>query len=138
MKSNISGVILFDETIRQKTKSGLSIPELINKSGSISGIKVDKGAKPLAGSSEEIITEGLAGLRERMNEYYKLGAKFAKWRAVFSIADNFPSEQCIRSNAHALARYAAIVQEANMVPIVEPEVLMDGNHSADRLSLIHI
>ena len=132
MKSNISGVILFDETIRQKTKSGLSIPELINKSGSISGIKVDKGAKPLAGSSEEKITEGLDGLRERMNEYYKLGAKFAKWRAVFSITDNFPSEQCIRSNAHALARYAAIVQEANMVPIVEPEVLMDGNHSADR------
>ncbi len=132
MKSNISGVILFDETIRQKTTSGLSIPELINKSGSIPGIKVDKGAKPLAGSPEEKITEGLDGLRERMNEYYKLGARFAKWRAVFSIKDDFPSEQCIKSNAHTLARYAAIVQEANMVPIVEPEVLMDGNHSADK------
>ena len=132
MKSNISGVILFDETIRQSTSTGVSIPELISKSGSLPGIKVDKGAKLLAGSNNEKITEGLDGLRERMEEYYKLGARFAKWRAVYTISNNHPSEQCIKANAHALARYAAIVQEAKMVPIVEPEVLMDGNHTIDK------
>ena len=132
MKSNISGVILFDETIRQSTSTGVSIPELISKSGSLPGIKVDKGAKLLAGSNNEKITEGLDGLRERMEEYYKLGARFAKWRAVYTISNNHPSEQCIKANAHALARYAAIVQDAKMVPIVEPEVLMDGNHTIDK------
>ena len=130
MKTSISGVILFDETLRQTSSSGISIPELIKKSGSIPGIKVDKGAKLLAGSDKEKITEGLDGLRGRMEEYYKLGARFAKWRAVYSITSEHPSQQCIKSNAHALARYAAIVQEAKMVPIVEPEVLMDGDHSA--------
>ena len=132
MKTSISGVILFDETIRQTTNSGDSIPELIKKSGSIPGIKVDKGAKLLAGSDDEKVTEGLDGLRDRMTEYYKLGARFAKWRAVYSISSKYPSEQCIKSNAHALARYAAIVQEAKMVPIVEPEVLMDGDHTIDK------
>ncbi len=132
MKTCISGVILFDETIRQSSSSGLSIPELIKKSGSIPGIKVDKGAKLLAGSDKEKITEGLDGLRERMEEYYKLGARFAKWRAVYSISSKNPSIQCIKSNAHALARYAALVQEAKMVPIVEPEVLMDGDHTIDK------
>ena len=132
MKKCISGVILFDETLRQTSSSGLSIPELIKKSGSIPGIKVDKGAKLLAGSNNEKVTEGLDGLRDRMEEYYKLGARFAKWRAVYSIASQHPSEQCIKSNAHALARYAAIVQEAKMVPIVEPEVLMDGDHNIDK------
>ena len=132
MKTSISGVILFDETLRQTSSSGLSIPELIKKSGSIPGIKGDKGAKLLSGSNEEKITEGLDGLRGRMDEYYKLGARFAKWRAVYSISSKHPSEQCIKSNAHALARYAAIVQEAKMVPIVEPEVLMDGDHTIDK------
>ena len=131
MKTSISGVILFDETLRQTSSSGVSIPELIKKSGSIPGIKVDKGAKLLAGSDKEKITEGLDGLRNRMEEYYRLGARFAKWRAVYSISSKHPSEQCIKSNAHALARYAAIVQEAKMVPIVEPEVLMDGDHTID-------
>ena len=132
MKSNISGVILFDETIRQKTSEGITVPELIKKNGALPGIKVDKGAKPLAGSNKEKITEGLDGLGTRMKEYYKLGARFAKWRAVYSISSNQPSEQCIKANAHALARYAAIVQEAKMVPIVEPEVLMDGDHTIDK------
>ena len=128
MKDYIGGVILFDETIRQKTSLGLSVPELISKNGAIPGIKVDKGAKPLAGSSEETVTEGLDGLRDRLKEYYGLGARFTKWRAVYKIGDSFPSSQSIRSNAHALARYAALVQESKMVPIVEPEVLMDGSH----------
>ena len=128
MKSNISGVILFDETIRQKSSKGISVPDLIKSFGSIPGIKVDTGAKVLAGSPEEKITEGLDGLRERLNEYYNLGARFTKWRAVYSISEKYPSEQAIKSNAQALARYAALVQEANMVPIVEPEVLMDGEH----------
>ena len=131
MKNYIGGVILFDETIRQKTSMGISIPELLEKNNSVVGIKVDKGAKKLAGSSEETVTEGLDGLRERLNEYYKLGARFTKWRAVLNIGKKYPSVQCIKSNAHALARYAAMVQEANMVPIVEPEVLMDGNHDID-------
>ena len=132
MKDYIGGVILFDETIRQKTLIGPTIPDLINKNGAIPGIKVDKGAKPLAGSKEETVTEGLDGLRERLNEYYKLGARFTKWRAVYKIDDNYPSSQCIKSNGHALARYASLVQEANMVPIVEPEVLMDGPHDIDK------
>ncbi len=129
MKDYIGGVILFDETIKQKTTLGPTIPELISKHGAIPGIKVDKGAKPLAGSIDETITEGLDGLRERLKEYYDLGARFTKWRAVYKINVNFPSSQSIKSNAHALARYASLVQEANMVPIVEPEVLMDGSHS---------
>jgi fructose-bisphosphate aldolase class I len=131
MKNYIGGVILFDETIRQKTSEGISVPELLEKNNSIVGIKVDKGAKQLAGSPEETVTEGLDGLRERLNEYYKLGARFTKWRAVYNIGEKYPSTQSIKSNAHALARYASIVQEANMVPIVEPEVLMDGNHDID-------
>ncbi len=132
MKTNISGVILFDETLRQTSSLGISIPELIIKSGALPGIKVDKGAKILAGSKNEKITEGLDDLRPRMEEYYKLGARFAKWRAVFSISDTHPTVQSIKSNAHALARYASIVQEAKMVPIIEPEVLMDGDHTIDK------
>ena len=131
MKNYIGGVILFDETIKQKTTLGLSVPELISKNNAIPGIKVDKGAKPLAGSPDETVTEGLDGLRERLKEYYELGARFTKWRAVYKIGNKFPSSQSIKSNAHALARYAALVQEAKMVPIIEPEVLMEGNHSAD-------
>ena len=127
MRNHIGGVILYDETIKQKTSTGKSIPELIKSFGSIPGIKVDTGAKKLAGSSEEKITEGLDGLRERLAEYYKLGARFTKWRAVYNISDKYPSELSVKSNAHALARYASLVQEANMVPIVEPEVLMDGS-----------
>ena len=128
MKNYIGGVILYDETIKQKTSSGETIPDLIKSAGSIPGIKVDTGAKKLAGSPEEKITEGLDGLRERLIDYYKLGARFTKWRAVYNISDIYPSEMAIKSNAHALARYAALVQEAKMVPIIEPEVLMDGEH----------
>jgi|TARA_B110000211_G_scaffold234093_1_gene302386 fructose-bisphosphate aldolase, class I len=132
MKAYIGGVILFDETIKQKTSFGMTVPELILKNNSLPGIKVDKGAKPFANSLDETITEGLDGLRERLKEYYELGAKFTKWRAVYHIGDNYPSSQSIKSNAHALARYAALVQEAKMVPIVEPEVLMDGSHNIDK------
>ena len=132
MKDYIGGVILFDETIKQKTTLGPTIPELISKHGAIPGIKVDKGAKPLAGSNEETVTEGLDGLRERLQDYYKLGARFTKWRAVYKISEKYPSSQSIKSNAHALARYAAIVQEADMVPIIEPEVLMDGSHDIEK------
>tara|TARA_Y100000590_G_scaffold13643_1_gene16473 strand:- start:3135 stop:4154 length:1020 start_codon:yes stop_codon:yes gene_type:complete len=128
MKNYIGGVILYDETIKQKISSGKSIPDLIKSFGSIPGIKVDTGAKKLAGSPEEKITEGLDGLRERLAEYYKLGARFTKWRAVYNISEKYPSELAIKANAHALARYAALVQESKMVPIVEPEVLMDGDH----------
>jgi len=128
MKNHIGGVILYDETIKQKTSSGKSIPDLIKSFGSIPGIKVDTGAKKLAGSPEEKITEGLDGLRERLAEYYNLGARFTKWRAVYNISDQYPSELAVKSNAHALARYAALVQEVKMVPIIEPEVLMDGEH----------
>ena len=128
MKNHIGGVILYDETIKQKTSSGKSIPDLIKSFGSIPGIKVDTGAKKLAGSPEEKMTEGLDGLRERLVEYYKLGARFTKWRAVYNISNKYPSELAVKSNAHALARYAALVQEAKMVPIIEPEVLMDGDH----------
>ena len=130
MTECIGGVILYDETIKQETSKKIKIPELISKMGSVPGIKVDTGAKILAGSPNEKITEGLDGLRERLNEYYKLGAKFTKWRGVYNISKNFPSKLSIHSNAHALARYSAVVQECNMVPIVEPEVLMDGDHSA--------
>ena len=132
MKNYIGGVILFDETIKQKTTLGPTVPELISNSDSIPGIKVDKGAKPMAGSMDETVTEGLDGLRERLQEYYQLGARFTKWRAVYKIGNKFPSSQSIKSNAHALARYAALVQEAKMVPIVEPEVLMDGSHDIDK------
>ena len=130
MKECIGGVILYDETIRQKTSKKNTISELISMMGSLPGIKVDTGAKALAGSPDEKITEGLDGLRERLKEYYNLGAKFTKWRGVYSINKNYPSKLSIHSNAHALARYSALVQECNMVPIVEPEVLMDGDHSA--------
>ncbi len=130
MAECIGGVILYDETIKQETSKKDKIPELISKVGSAPGIKVDTGAKILAGSPDEKITEGLDGLRERLREYYKLGAQFTKWRGVFSISKDYPSKLCIQTNAHALARYSALVQENNMVPIVEPEVLMDGEHSA--------
>ena len=130
MTDCIGGVILYDETIRQEDSKKEKIPQLISKMGSLPGIKVDTGAKVLAGSPDEKITEGLDGLRERLKEYYKLGAKFTKWRGVYIISQNFPSKLSIQSNAHALARYSALVQECNMVPIVEPEVLMDGEHSA--------
>jgi len=129
MKDCIGGVILYDETIRQISSKKNKIPELIENMGSYPGIKVDTGAKVLAGSPDEKITEGLDGLRERLKEYYSLGAKFTKWRGVYSISKNYPSKLCIESNAHALARYSALVQECNMVPIVEPEILMDGEHS---------
>ena len=130
MTECIGGVILYDETIKQQTSKKNLIPELISNMGSAPGIKVDTGAKILAGSPEEKITEGLDGLRERLKEYYKLGAKFTKWRGVYNISKSYPSKLSIQSNAHALARYSALVQECNMVPIVEPEVLMDGDHSA--------
>ncbi len=129
MKSCIGGVILYDETINQISESK-SIPEIIINNGAIPGIKVDTGAKPLAGSIDEKITEGLDGLRERLEMYYKLGARFTKWRGVYSISKKNPSKLCIHSNAHALARYSSLVQECGMVPIVEPELLMNGNHSA--------
>jgi len=130
MSECIGGVILYDETIKQQTSKKKLVPELIFNMGSLPGIKVDTGAKVLAGSPDEKITEGLDGLRERLKEYYKLGAKFTKWRGVYNISKSYPSELSIQSNAHALARYSALVQECNMVPIVEPEVLMDGDHSA--------
>ena len=129
MSEYIGGVILYDETIKQKTSKKNKIPELISAMGSAPGIKVDTGAKVLAGSPNEKITEGLDGLRERLKEYYKLGAKFTKWRGVYNISKEYPSKLSIQSNAHALARYSALVQECDMVPIVEPEVLMDGEHS---------
>ena len=131
MKNCIGGVILYDETIKQVSKSKKNIPELIAETGAVPGIKVDTGAKVLSNSINEKITEGLDGLRERLKEYYKLGARFTKWRAVFIISEKYPSKLSIHSNAHALARYAALVQESGMVPIVEPEVLMDGNHNAE-------
>ena len=131
MKDCIGGVILYDETINQTSNSGKKIPTLISNTGAVPGIKVDTGAKVLANSSKEKITEGLDGLRERLKEYYHLGARFTKWRGVYNISEKYPSKLAINSNAHALARYSALVQECGMVPIVEPEVLMDGEHSAD-------
>jgi len=130
----VSGVILYDETIRQKTKDGTPFPQYLAKHGMIPGIKVDLGAKPLAGFPGETITEGLDGLRERLTEYRGLGARFAKWRAVIDIAAGIPTAFAIQANAHALARYAALCQENDIVPIVEPEVLMDGGHSLERCS----
>jgi len=131
MKDCIGGVILYDETINQISSKGKSIPDLISSSGAVPGIKVDTGAKDLANSPKEKITEGLDGLRDRLKKYYDLGARFTKWRGVYSIGEKYPSKLAISSNAHALARYSALVQENGMVPIVEPEVLMDGNHSAE-------
>ncbi len=128
----ISGVILFDETIRQKTRDGRTLVEALEQQGIIPGIKVDKGAKPMANFHGEKITEGLDGLRERLAEYRKLGARFAKWRAVIAIGEGIPTDTCIASNAELLARYAALCQEADLVPIVEPEVLMDGAHTIER------
>ena len=130
MKTCIGGVILYDETIKQKFNSK-RIPELISNAGAVPGIKVDTGTKTLANSPEEKITEGLDGLRDRLKDYYKLGARFTKWRGVYIISNSHPSKIAISANAHALAKYSALVQEAGMVPIVEPEVLMDGNHSAE-------
>ncbi len=132
MKDNISGVILYDETIRQKAADGTPLVKLIEAAGSIPGIKVDAGAKPLPACPGETVTEGLDGLRERLKDYYDLGARFAKWRAVIDIADGIPTWTSVKTNAHALARYAALCQEANIVPIVEPEVLMDGDHDIQR------
>ena len=129
---SISGVILYDETIRQKTADGTAFPQYLAQQGIVPGIKVDRGAKPLAGFPGDTITEGLDGLRERLIEYHKLGARFAKWRAVIDIAAGVPSAFAIEANAHALARYAALCQENDIVPIVEPEVLMDGAHSIER------
>ena len=131
MKDCIGGVILYDETINQTSSFGKKIPDLISVSGSLPGIKVDTGTKDLTNSSEEKITEGLDGLRDRLKKYYQLGARFTKWRGVYLISEKYPSKLAISSNAHALAKYSAIVQENGMVPIVEPEVLMDGSHSAD-------
>src|SRR6266851_517881 len=128
----ISGVILFDETIRQKTRDGRSFVEVLEQQGIVPGIKVDKGAKAMANFPGEKITEGLDGLRERLTEYRKLGARFAKWRAVITIGKDIPSTYCIEANAHALARYAALSQEADLVPVVEPEVLMDGTHTIEQ------
>src|SRR6202045_4053466 len=132
MSKYISGVILYDETIRQNAKDGTPLVKVIEKSGALPGIKVDKGVKPLPFCPNEVITEGLDGLRERLVEYRGLGAKFAKWRAVIDIGPGIPSYAAIMSNAHALGRYAALCQEENIVPIVEPEALMDGDHDAER------
>ena len=136
MSKYISGVILYDETIRQNAKDGTPLVKLIEKAGSLPGIKVDKGTKPLPFCAGELITEGLDGLGERLAEYRNLGAKFAKWRAVIDIGANIPSYDCIMTNAHALGRYAALCQQEGIVPIVEPEVLMDGDHDADRCAMI--
>jgi fructose-bisphosphate aldolase, class I len=132
MKNHISGVILYDETLRQSAKDGTPLVKLIEAAGSIPGIKVDAGAKPFTNFPHETITEGLDGLRERLNEYYKLGARFAKWRGVIDVGNGIPTWGAVKANAHALARYAALCQEANIVPIVEPEVLMDGAHNIAR------
>jgi len=132
----VGGVILFDETIRQSTTDGVPFPKYLNDLGMLAGIKVDKGAKDLAGFPGEKVTEGLDGLRDRLNEYRELGAMFAKWRAVITIGDGIPSDYCLSANAHALARYAALCQEAKIVPIVEPEVLMDGGHSLERCEVV--
>jgi fructose-bisphosphate aldolase, class I len=132
-----SGVILFDETIRQSTEAGVPFTKVLSEAGIIPGIKLDAGAKPLAGTSEELVTEGLDGLRDRITEYYSLGARFAKWRAVITIGESMPSPLCIESNADALARYAALCQEGGLVPIVEPEVLMDGDHMLDKSLAVH-
>ena len=138
MKNNIGGTILFDETIRQKSRDGRLLTEVIIAQGALPGIKVDKGLIPFNESDNETLTQGLDDLDERCFEYEKLGAKFTKWRAVLNIGADIPTQECIDANMDALAQYAKIAQENNMVPIVEPEVLMDGEHSAEDLSLIHI
>lgn len=132
-----SGVILFDETIRQSTQAGTPFTKVLLNAGMIPGIKLDAGAKPLAKAPGETVTEGLDGLRDRIAEYYKMGARFAKWRAVITIGGDLPSERCIQTNAHALARYAALCQEGGLTPIVEPEVLMDGDHTLERSYTVH-
>src|SRR5215213_584406 len=132
MKNHISGVILYDETIRQNAKDGTPLVKIIEQAGSLPGIKVDKGTTPLPFCPGEVITEGLDGLRQRLAEYRNLGAKFAKWRAVIDVGAGIPSYSAVKANAHALARYAALCQDAEIVPIVEPEVLMDGDHDVDR------
>jgi fructose-bisphosphate aldolase class I len=134
----ISGVILFDETIRQRAGDGTTFPDVLLRQGVIPGIKVDGGTKPLAGFPDEVVTEGLDGLRDRLAEYASLGARFAKWRAVIRIGDGRPTTTCIETHAHALARYAALAQEAGLVPIVEPEVLMDGTHSLERCAEVTV
>lgn len=131
LNEHISGAILYDETIRQSTKAGVPFTKVMMDNGILPGIKVDKGPFPLAGFPGEVVTEGLDGLRDRLNEYARLGAKFAKWRAVITIGEDMPSSTCIDANCHALARYAALCQEAGLVPMVEPEVLMDGDHDID-------
>jgi fructose-bisphosphate aldolase, class I len=131
LSDHISGAILYDETIRQATKAGVPFAKLMADNGMIPGIKVDKGTHPLAGFPGEVVTEGLDGLRDRLKEYYGLGARFAKWRAVINIGDDIPSGTCIEANSHALARYAALCQEQGLVPMVEPEVIMDGDHDID-------
>tara|TARA_B110000014_G_scaffold149845_1_gene104482 strand:- start:432 stop:1427 length:996 start_codon:yes stop_codon:yes gene_type:complete len=132
----ISGVILFDETIRQQSPDGTAMVDVLAKAGIIPGIKVDKGAKSIANAASETVTEGLDGLRERCQEYVSLGARFAKWRAVIKMGPDIPSEHCIALNAHALARYASLCQESGLVPIVEPEVLMDGSHDIDQCEIV--
>ena len=134
--NHISGVILYDETIKQSDDNGKSFPELLNSRGIVPGIKVDTGAKPLAGSPNEKVTEGLDGLRERLAEYYNMGARFSKWRAVITPGDGMPTRQCMEANAHALARYSALCQENGLVPIVEPEVLINGSHDIDTCEAI--
>lgn len=134
--SLISGVILYDETIRQKSSAGVAFPQMLEQMGVIPGIKVDTGAKALPGSSAEKITEGLDGLRDRLVEYYQMGARFAKWRAVIEVDSTLPSDYCLLANAQALARYAALCQENGIVPIVEPEVLMDGDHDIERCAVV--
>jgi fructose-bisphosphate aldolase class I len=131
LSDHISGAILYDETLRQSTRAGVPFTKLMLDNGILPGIKVDKGPQPLAGFPGELVTEGLDGLRDRLKEYASLGAKFAKWRAVITIGDDMPSSTCIEANCHALARYAALCQEAGIVPMVEPEVLMDGSHDLD-------
>lgn len=133
----LRGVILFDETIHQSTKNGTPFIEVLLDAGVIPGIKLDAGAQPLAKAPGETVTEGLDGLRDRIAEYYKMGVRFAKWRAVVAIGDNIPSNRCLKTNAHALARYAALCQEGGLVPIVEPEVLMDGDHTLERSYAVH-
>lgn len=134
----LSGVILFDETIRQRTSDGTPFPEALNRQGVIPGIKVDRGAKPLAGFPDEAVTEGLDGLRDRFAEYASMGARFAKWRAVIRIGDQLPTTACLAANAHALARYAALSQEAGLTPIVEPEALLEGAHSLERCAEVTV
>jgi fructose-bisphosphate aldolase class I len=132
----ISGVILQDETIRQRSSKGTPLPEVLSRQGVLPGIKVDNGAKPLAGAGGELVTEGLDGLRDRLNQYSQIGARFAKWRAVLTVSETLPSAACVQANAQALARYAALCQELGIVPIVEPEVLMDGSHGIERCEYV--